>query len=315
MQAQTAAEPSMPFVSVVVPVRNAPQLIRRCLEALLAQSYPRDRYEIIVVDNGSSDETSQVAAAYPVTLLSERGAQSPYPARNRGIREARGEIIALLDATCTPVPGWLAAGVRALQDEGADLVGGEITFTFSPERTVGEMVDAISSINVEASIRYINATVTGNLFFRRAVVEAIGLFPDNIRSGGDLLWTGRATRAGFRLVYSRAAQVFYPARKLYPLLKKHYRIGRGTLTIWLEQKRAPLVYPYIGIQLIRGFVPVSPILVQRQIIERGSPDMQRRFVALWLVSWLCRVATNLGRMHTLLVWARALVRRVFQGRP
>jgi glycosyltransferase involved in cell wall biosynthesis len=309
LHVEKTAEHSTPFVSVVVPVLNAPQLLRRCLEALLAQTYPRNRYEIIVVDNGSSDETPQVAESYPVTLLFERGAQSPYPARNRGIRQARGEIIALLDATCTPVAGWLEAGVRALQQEHADLVGGEVTFTFSPERTLGEMVDAISNANVQASIKNIQATVTGNLFFRRAVVEAIGPFPDTIRSGGDMIWTGRATRAGFRLVYSAEAQVFYPARKLKPLLKKHYRIGRGTLTVWLNAKRAPLVYPYIAIQLVRGFVPVSPVLVQRRIIERGTPDMQQRFVAIWLISWLCRVATNLGRFHTLLTWARQLSRR------
>src|SRR5688572_8958532 len=112
----------LPFVSVIVPVLNDEARIGGCVAALLAQDYPRERYEVIVVDNGSTDRTYEVVRGYPVTLLSEAQIRSSFAARNKGMREAVGEIFAFTDSDCTPAPQWLAEGVRAIQ-AGADLVG------------------------------------------------------------------------------------------------------------------------------------------------------------------------------------------------
>ena len=82
-------------MSVVVPVFNGAQRISRCLEYLLAQSYPSDRREIIVVDNGSSDGTRELVGGFPVTLLSETSCRSPYAARNAGIMSAARTLVPL----------------------------------------------------------------------------------------------------------------------------------------------------------------------------------------------------------------------------
>ena len=103
----------LPLVSVVIPVWNSPDLIGKCLTALAQQTYPRDRFEVLVVDNGSTDATANVARSYPfVAVLSEPVAGS-YRARNRGLRSARGEYVAFTDADCIPDPDWLTAAVRA----------------------------------------------------------------------------------------------------------------------------------------------------------------------------------------------------------
>ena len=84
-------------ISIVVPVHNEERLIEGCLRALLALDYPRDRYEIIVVDNNSTDRSREIVERFPeVKLLSEKQ-QGDFAARNRGLSEAKGEIIAFTD--------------------------------------------------------------------------------------------------------------------------------------------------------------------------------------------------------------------------
>jgi glycosyltransferase involved in cell wall biosynthesis len=290
-----------PFVSVVVPVFNSPDRAKTCIEALLRQAYPKDRHEIIVVDNGSTDNTQEVIQQYPVTFLVEDSIQSPYPARNKGINHARGEIIAMLDVNCTPVSGWLENGVQSLESESADLVGGKVTFTFSPKRTVAESFDSISNIKMKSSIENRGVAKGLNLFVRKHVFQSIDLFPAHVRSGGDVLWTGRATRAGHKLIYSPRAEAFYPARKLLPLLGKSYRVGKGQPLIWMDQGQSLL---RIMRSIAWDFRSPKLSFIRKILMERGTKEMQEKLLSIWLVAWLCTIATNMGRISFVL-------RRVF----
>ena len=283
---------SCPFVSVVVPVLNAPQRAATCIEALLQQTYPRERYEIIVVDNGSSDETPQVIQRYPVTFLMDDSFHSPYVSRNKGIEHAQGEIIAMIDVNCTATPVWLEKGIETMESEGADLVGGQVAFTFSPQKTAAEMLDSVTHVDMKGHIEQRGAAFGGNLFIRKAVLDAVGLFPLR-RSGGDTFLTGKASRQGFKLMYGPEAKVFYPARKLLPLLKKELRVGRGSPPVQIERGYSPVRIVLVG--LVLWFIPPSLSRLRGQIRERGTPEMASKFWALWLVQWLCVIASNLGR--------------------
>ncbi len=298
MNNQTQQDPGKSlFVSVVVPALNAPERTRTCLEALLDQTYPRDCYEIIVIDNGSTDTTPQVIRQYPVVFLSEDNIQSPYAARNRGIRQARGEIIAMIDINCTAAPGWLTNGIEVLTSKKADLIGGQVTFTFSPEKTAAEIFDSVSNVQIKRNIENRGVTKGGNLFVRRSVFDSIGLFPEHLRSGGDVLWTGQATRAGFTLLYAPGAEVFYPARKLFPLMKKQWRVGRGQPPIWMDENIGILK---IWIRILRGFLPPGLGMVKQRVSERASGAIERSLFSIWLAAWACVAATNLGRINCLL---------------
>src|SRR3954447_26423119 len=113
---------ALPAVSVVVPVRDGARVIGECLDALTAQR-GAPPYEVLVVDNGSTDNTAAAVRAHPSapTLVTESRPGS-YAARNAGIIAAAGSVLAFTDADCTPAPTWLAAAMAAL--DGAELGAG-----------------------------------------------------------------------------------------------------------------------------------------------------------------------------------------------
>lgn len=278
-------------VSVVVPVLDVADRVGACLEALLAQSYPRQRTQIIVVDNGSRDGTREMAGRYPVTLLVEDSATSPYAARNRGLAVADGDVVAFTDGTCVPAADWIEEGVRALEEGNADLAGGEARFAMSEPPTLAELADAIMDLDVQASIRTHRACMTCNLFVRRTVLEAIGPFDPLLRSGGDMRWTRRATDAGFKIVFAPAAVVSLPARRLGPLLHKQYRVGRGVPGVWAS---FGMTRPQVLGATTRGLLPMPPHRLPRRARERVGQIGPGSLAGVWWVIWMAKIARVAG---------------------
>jgi glycosyltransferase involved in cell wall biosynthesis len=112
-------------ISVIVPFYKDRLHIRGCIDALLAQDYPQRQYEVILIDNNSTDGSADIVRQYaPVKLLSETK-QGAYAARNRGIREATGEIIAFTDADCMPENTWLRRIEETMSDARVHVVLGK----------------------------------------------------------------------------------------------------------------------------------------------------------------------------------------------
>ncbi|MDQ4054434.1 MAG: glycosyltransferase [Actinomycetota bacterium] len=208
----TTSPERTPSVSVIVPVKDDPRL-ELCLEALVRQTYPEDRVEIVVADNGSDGPPSGLAASHPrVTLLHEPQPGS-YAARNAGVRHAKGEVVAFTDADCLPDPTWLERAVARLGDD-ADIVTGEIT-VFAADLARPTPIEAYEVIKGFPQRRYATESgwaATANLVTTRRVLDAVGPFDQRLRSGGDADWGCRATGQGFRLRYDESVRVRHPAR-------------------------------------------------------------------------------------------------------
>lgn len=118
---------SLPFISVIVPAYNRPDGLKALLDALAEQSYPPYRFEVLVSDDGSEPPLAEQVPVKdrPFSVRFTREAnQGPATARNRGIKEARGSLVAFTDDDCLPEPGWLEAAVEALQKPGTYAVHG-----------------------------------------------------------------------------------------------------------------------------------------------------------------------------------------------
>jgi glycosyltransferase involved in cell wall biosynthesis len=183
--------PAVVAASVIVPARNAASTIGRTLAALAAQDLGRP-FEVIVVDDGSGDETAAIAERHgdPVRVL--RGARrGQAEARNAGVAAAAGEALAFTDADCFPRPDWLREGLAALAD--ADLVQGSVVADPAADRGP---FDRTVEVGGE-----IGLYETANLFAHRELFERLGGFEDWLPARGkqlaEDLWFGwRARRAG-----------------------------------------------------------------------------------------------------------------------
>jgi glycosyltransferase involved in cell wall biosynthesis len=191
----------MPSVSVIVPARDAASTLPRTLAALTGQDYPGE-YEVIVVDDGSRDATAQAARAPgPPVIVVQQPQLGPAAARNRGVATARARRLAFCDADVFPGPGWLAAGVAAL--DGADLVQGRVQP--DPEVARGPF-DRTLWIDADVGL-----WETANLFVTRVAFERAGGFVEWIRPRrgkalAEDVWFGyRALRAGARPAFCAQA--------------------------------------------------------------------------------------------------------------
>jgi glycosyltransferase involved in cell wall biosynthesis len=217
----------LPFVSVVVPARNCERTIGDCLASILRGDYPADRREVLVVDNASTDRTAELVRRHPVRRLQELR-RGPSAARNRGVVESRGAIIAFLDADCVATIGWLRELVRALHDGDAAGVAGEIV-PFPPTSRA-ERHQASRTVFWQKSLidRSRPFAATGNVAFRREVFDTIGLFDPWLRTAEDQDFSWRFFAAGLRLTYSERALVLIHHRPTdWGLFKQHVGWGYG----------------------------------------------------------------------------------------
>jgi cellulose synthase/poly-beta-1,6-N-acetylglucosamine synthase-like glycosyltransferase len=194
-----------PFVSVIVPVRDGESTIAACLDSILATDYPEDRREILVIDNGSSDGTAALIRSRPVRCLREprRGVSN---ARNRGIAESRGEILAFVDADCLVEPQWLTELVRPFGDTDVGAVAGDLQHvdpTTAAERQAARLLGNWQRFAFTSNPAY---PITANAAYRRDVLERIGGFDPHMTRAQDVeLGLRFQERSGRRLAYAERA--------------------------------------------------------------------------------------------------------------
>src|SRR5690554_6896624 len=111
------------FISIIIPAHNEQQYIAECLTSLTSQDYPKDKYEIIVVDNNSKDLTKEIARTFNVQVIDQES--GPVGAvRNAGAKKAQGEYLAFIDADCIAPINWLSKGAEALSSNNSVYGGG-----------------------------------------------------------------------------------------------------------------------------------------------------------------------------------------------
>lgn len=223
------ARPTPP-VTVVIPVLDDASRLDRCLAALEAQTY-RGALEVIVVDNGSRDRPEEVVERHPRARLVHEARRSSYSARNTGVAEANGEVLAFTDSDCLPHPEWIERGVDAvLTPGGGGFVSGRVdVHPQVPGRpSVPELHDVLDGFPQQRYAERMHFGVTANIFVTRRTFDRVGPFHEGLISGGDMEWGQRAHAAGTSVRFVPGAVVDHPARtSVRAILRKSKRVQTG----------------------------------------------------------------------------------------
>ena len=270
----------LPTASVIVAIRNAQTTLRACLESLLQLEYPRDRLELICVDNASTDGTAVVLSEYAgaVTIAHERK-RGPAAARNHALRRASGDVVAFTDADCVVDRAWLRRLVAPLGDPGVGVVGGRI-LSKRPCNAIERFGERIHDHDRALNAFMPPYAITMNWASRRAAFQTVGLFNEDLQRCSDVDLSYRMIQAGHRLVYEPRAVVYHRnERTAWGLMYEGYVHGFHALkvlslhAVFLQRLRAA--------RYDAGRVP--------------APSPARRGDALW---WsLFNLGKRAGRLH------------------
>ena len=252
MEDTTEGYQGTPLVSVVIPCRNGGGTLGAQLAALAAQDYAGP-IEIIVADNGSTDDTAAIARAHPgVRVIDASGRTGPNHARNVGADAAVGAVILACDADDIATTGWVTAMVRALRDH--DVVAGHLDYHAlnpSPEAT-----RASERFEGRSRLGFLPTAAGANFGIRTPVLRALGGWDASIGGGGDdseLCW--RAQLAGYRFGFADDAVM-------------QYRLRSDTTAVMKQAYRGATWTPLIFRRFRRAGMPVGPLL--RKAVRFGG---------------------------------------------
>lgn len=291
---------SVPASSVIIPTRNRPEQVVRCLDALAAQAIEPGSFEVVVVDDGSEPplalDPARWAHAFPLVVIRQSNT-GPAGARNRGVSAARGEILAFTDDDCLPSPTWLAELAAGIRERPEALIGGS---------TVNGLVDhsfsEASQLILEMVYAYFNSEPTRAFFFasnniacRRDRFLACGGFDAEFPGAAaeDREFCDRWRMQGRPLVWRSSAIIEHRHRQEFKsFVRIHFRYGQGAFLY--QHKRRVRGSGTMSEDL--GFHRRLPGLARRALSRH--PTSRRLPLAFNLLVW--QVVNTAGFLHA---WA------------
>ena len=253
---------TQPFVTIAIPCLNEARYIEKALATIAAQTYPHDRFEILVADGGSTDGTRDILARLGADDARIRMIDNPKRLQAAGMNEmlavAKGEIIVRMDVHCEYAPDYVEACVRVLDQTGADNVGGaqraraETTFQHA-------LCAALTSPLGVGGAKYRSEDAEGfvdTVFlgaFRRAVLDRVGAYDPGAITNEDAELNQRILDAGGKVFLSKEIVVHYfPRASLEALAKQYYRYGRGRARTLLKHGRLTTIRPALPAMMVAG---------------------------------------------------------------
>ncbi|MGB5909827.1 MAG: glycosyltransferase family 2 protein [Promethearchaeia archaeon] len=206
-------------VSIIVPIKDRGSLLPNLIKNLSNLNYPN--YEIIIVDDCSTDNTKNLLRKYPIKSIVLKKSVGSAEARNVGISEAKNDIIALTDSDCFVSRNWLKDLVPFLKKY--DIVGGRVEFCDRAERKLNPSIKIETVLKKESSVNFLNSS---NMLFKKELVTHTGGFL-NYRIE-DLEFSWRALKKGFRLIYvPKGLVIHHGKRTTFQNIKRYIQYGKS----------------------------------------------------------------------------------------
>jgi glycosyltransferase involved in cell wall biosynthesis len=225
-----------PFISIIIPTYKRNQQLESCIRSIMDLKYPKNRFEIIVVDDAGGKSVSSILSPYfeklDLKLQIQKNA-GPASARNLGASSAKGEYFAFLDDDCEPDPNWLGLlAVRASQSQGYAVGGLTVNgLPDNPFSTVSQMI--VDYLYSYFNLNWKNAKflTSNNLAVPAARFDAIGGFDTSmpLPGGEDREFCSRWITRGFPIIFAPEAVVYhYHDLNILSFWQQHFNYGRGS---------------------------------------------------------------------------------------
>jgi glycosyltransferase involved in cell wall biosynthesis len=220
--------------SIIIPTYNRPKEITSCLESLSSLNYPRQKFEVIVVDDGSAlpidDVIDRFAGQLNISLMHKIN-NGPASARNKGAEMARGKFLAFTDDDCKPDPNWLRELEKGFTKSADCIVGGETLNLLSDNlySSASQMICELSYDHYNATREQASFFCTNNMAVPKTKFLEIGAFDENFKTAEDRDFCKRWKNHGFSMIFAPEA-VIYHAHKLtfFTFIRQHFNYGRGS---------------------------------------------------------------------------------------
>ncbi len=311
---------SHPRYSIIVPAYQAEETIGPCVRALHEQTVPRDRYEIIVVDDGSTDRTADVAREAGADRVLTIPHGGPSAARNAGVEAAQGEIVLFTDADCEPWPDWVERMTAPFADP--KVMGAKGVYRTRQRALIARLVQLEYEFRYERMARLpsIDFIDTYAAAYRRELFLRYGGFATDvpIPSVEDIDFSFRLARARHRLVFVPDARVWHThpsTLAAYLRRKARYGFWRGWLYIWHPEKRSgdahtdPALKKQFALLLLTGVCLVGGVLWRPLLLGAAGALIAFLWTTLPFVRW----AWTRDRAVALAWPWVTLLRGLFQG--
>jgi cellulose synthase/poly-beta-1,6-N-acetylglucosamine synthase-like glycosyltransferase len=294
-QADGAALDGLPRLSIVIATRDRPEALSSCLAALDALDYPRESYEVIVVDDGSdSDLAAVVARGGENVRLIRQDQRGPAGARNRGASEARFELLAFTDDDCRPAPSWLRELIARM--DGGSGVGGR-TLAARDQNPYSVVSQAIVDVVYGFYNRDPDAArffASNNIAFPADGFHELGGFDERFRTAEDRELCDRWVASGRTLRFAPGARVVHDRPlTLAAFFEQFFRYGRGAFRFHRKRRAQGRG---LGMLAELSFYARLPRAALNALDERSSPRLPLglALIALWQVSNLLGFLTEAG---------------------
>lgn len=269
-------------VTVIIPTYYDWERLQLCLNALTMQSYPVEKFEIIVINNAPEDKIPEHLIIPDNCTLLDEAKPGSYAARNRALSIAKGDVYAFTDSDCQPERNWLLTAVDFFSaNPDIDRIGGEISlFSKNDKPNWFEIYEFIFAFPQKEFVTISGMAATGNMISKKEVFDKVGKFDASLMSGGDGEWGRRAYQHGSKIEYLDNCIVYHPTRaNSKEIMTKNKRLAGGHLSVAKSEGRCA-VMKVLLCKLIPPFTAIN-----RALNKRGHSS-KNKFIAIIVCYYL-----------------------------